>query len=343
MPTIRVNIHNANLLGAALLCRVSSLTSDGGFTAPALRVARYSASQQHEDGSWAYGEAETQQWIDNFHTGFNLGALRDLGRYLETTEFDLHLRNGVEFYRTHFVREDGAARYFHDKTYPIDIHCVAQSIITLVAFRHLHPDNLRLAYDVFRWAQRHMWDERGFFYYRVVRGRTIRTSYMRWSQAWMLLASAVLVNKYDGVTDDEASFNPRQQETVDLSQPASVQSTLGDAPLASVAYVLVTPARNEAAFIELTLRSMVAQTHLPLKWVVVSDGSTDGTDEVVSKYAAEHGWIELARMPERRERHFAGKVHAFNAGYERVKGLGYQAIRQHGRRHLVRSRLLLPS
>jgi poly-beta-1,6-N-acetyl-D-glucosamine synthase len=92
------------------------------------------------------------------------------------------------------------------------------------------------------------------------------------------------------------------------------------------AYVLITPARNEAAFIELTLKSVVAQTVLPLKWVIVSDGSTDGTDELVEQYAAAHPWIELVRMPERRERHFAGKVHAFNAGYERVAGLPYEII-----------------
>ena len=55
----------------------------------------------------------------------------------------------------------------------------------------------------------------------------------------------------------------------------------------------------------------------PLKWVIVSDGSTDGTDEIVSKYAADYPWIELLRMPERQERHFAGKVHAFNAGHAR--------------------------
>ena len=79
-------------------------------------------------------------------------------------------------------------------------------------------------------------------------------------------------------------------------------------------YVLITPARNEAAFIELTIKSMVAQTVRPAKWVIVSDGSTDGTDEIVKKYAANHDWIELLRMPERRERHFAGKVYAFNAG-----------------------------
>jgi hypothetical protein len=200
MPSIRVNIHNANLLGAALMCRVSRLTGDRKFLEPAMRVARYSASRQHADGSWAYGEAKTQQWIDNFHTGYNLAALRDLGRDLGTTEFECRVRSGIEFYRAHFVREDGAARYFHDNTYPIDIHCVAQSIITLVSFRHLHPDNLRLAHDVFRWAKQHMWDDRGFFYYRVLRVRTIRTSYMRWSQAWMLLATSVLANGYDGVT-----------------------------------------------------------------------------------------------------------------------------------------------
>lgn len=91
-------------------------------------------------------------------------------------------------------------------------------------------------------------------------------------------------------------------------------------------YVIVTPARNEAQFIELTLKSVVAQTILPLKWMIVSDGSTDGTDELVKKYATDHAWIELLRTPERQERDFAGKVHAFNAGYARVKDLDYEVI-----------------
>lgn len=91
-------------------------------------------------------------------------------------------------------------------------------------------------------------------------------------------------------------------------------------------YVLITPARNEAQFIELTLQSVVAQTIRPLKWVIVSDGSTDGTDDLVLKYAAAHPWIELVRMPERHERHFAGKIHAFNAGYARVKELEYDVV-----------------
>jgi len=84
-------------------------------------------------------------------------------------------------------------------------------------------------------------------------------------------------------------------------------------------YVVITPARNEARFIELTLKSVTNQTVLPRKWVIVSDGSTDGTDDIVKKYMARHPWIELLRMPERAERHFAGKVHAFNAGYAKVR------------------------
>jgi biofilm PGA synthesis N-glycosyltransferase PgaC len=91
-------------------------------------------------------------------------------------------------------------------------------------------------------------------------------------------------------------------------------------------YVLITPARNEAKYIELTLKSVTAQTILPLKWIIVSDGSTDGTDDIVNAYVADNPWIELVRMPERKERHFAGKVLAFNAGYARVSNSKYDII-----------------
>jgi biofilm PGA synthesis N-glycosyltransferase PgaC len=90
--------------------------------------------------------------------------------------------------------------------------------------------------------------------------------------------------------------------------------------------ILITPARNEAEFIESTIQSVIAQTMRPIKWVIVSDGSTDETDSIVKRYAAEHPWIELVRMPERQERHFAGKVYAFNAGYERVKGVPHDVV-----------------
>lgn len=92
------------------------------------------------------------------------------------------------------------------------------------------------------------------------------------------------------------------------------------------AYILITPARDEAAFIKLTLESVIAQTVLPLRWIIVSDGSTDGTDEIVKCYVQQHPWIELVTMPERRERHFAGKVEAFNAGLARARNMPYHFI-----------------
>jgi biofilm PGA synthesis N-glycosyltransferase PgaC len=102
-----------------------------------------------------------------------------------------------------------------------------------------------------------------------------------------------------------------------------MQMTDGRSPLT---YVLVTPARNEARFIELTITSVIAQTVRPARWIIVSDGSSDGTDDIVSRYSALHPWIELVRLPARRERHFAGKVHAFNAGRARLHDVPYQVI-----------------
>lgn len=93
-----------------------------------------------------------------------------------------------------------------------------------------------------------------------------------------------------------------------------------------LSYVLITAARNEEAFIEQTIVSVINQTVLPVKWIIVSDGSTDKTDEIVKSYAANHPWIQLIRMPERKERHFAGKAHAFNTGYEIMKKENYDVI-----------------
>jgi len=93
-----------------------------------------------------------------------------------------------------------------------------------------------------------------------------------------------------------------------------------------LSYVLVTPARNEACFIEATIKSVVAQTARPLRWVIVSDGSTDDTDKIVNLYAAAHDWIKLLRMPERKERHFGGKALALTAGKERCDDLSYDVI-----------------
>jgi hypothetical protein len=194
-PLERTQIHNANLLAAALLCRVSNSTGEQKFLIPALQAARFSAAKQNQDGSWYYGERErpSQKWIDNFHTGFDLCALRSIGRFAHTNEFEPNVIRGLDYYRSNFFEPDGAPRYFHDRKYPVDIHSAAQSIITLLALNDLNPDNINSACKVLWWTIEHMWDKRGYFYYQQHRWWKNCVPYLRWGQAWMLLALATLL------------------------------------------------------------------------------------------------------------------------------------------------------
>lgn len=91
-------------------------------------------------------------------------------------------------------------------------------------------------------------------------------------------------------------------------------------------YVLITPARNEEKFIEGTIKSVILQSLKPVRWIIVSDGSTDGTDEIVKLYQESNRWIELIRMPDHRDRQFAAKAKCFNSGYEKIKNINYDII-----------------
>lgn len=195
-PLGQSEIHNANLFGAAFLCRINLLTRRKVFLEPALDAARYSVGKQHDDGSWVYGESRSQRWIDNFHTGFNLVALNRISKYVGTAEFDPAISRGLEFYKDHFFREEGAPRYYHDATYPIDIHSVAQSVITLFELKDFAEGNIPLAHSVMNWGLRNMWDAQGFFYFQKLPHYTVRIPFMRWSQAWMLMALSTLLEAH---------------------------------------------------------------------------------------------------------------------------------------------------
>jgi len=218
--SVESKIHNANLLGAALLCRVYKKTGERKFLEPALALAKYSARCQRPDGSWPYGESDTQQWVDNFHTGYNLCALRELGRLLGDSKFVAPLRRGFEFYRDRFFTEEGVAKYFHDRTYPIDGHCVAQGIITLLELKDLDSENLATARGVCGWALDNLWDERGFFYYRALPLFRIKTPYMRWVQGWMLLALARMLEESKPAEQVASS-----QNGTDRNSPAARSAT----------------------------------------------------------------------------------------------------------------------
>lgn len=192
-PLDRAKVHNASLLGVAFLARLYSISGNKDFFDYAFSAAKFSVSKQSPDGSWPYGEDEVQKWIDNFHTGYNLIALQRFTRYTRNKEFEENIKKGFEFYISNFFTDGCLAKYYHNKLYPIDIHSIAQSIVTLMELRELEKNNIELAFSLCQWGIDNMKSKEGFFYYQKKRFYMNRISYMRWSQAWMLLSLSILL------------------------------------------------------------------------------------------------------------------------------------------------------
>jgi hypothetical protein len=161
----------------------------------AVRAARYVVRRQHEDGSWAYGAGPGQQWVDNFHTAYVLLSLWRIMKCLRDGDVDLKpaLERGYRFWRERFFLADGWPKYYHDTLYPADAHAAATAIITLIELQELDREALALAETIAAWTIRNLRDSRGFFYYQRRRFYTVRTPFMRWTQAWVLFALARLL------------------------------------------------------------------------------------------------------------------------------------------------------
>ena len=194
-PLENSKVHNVNLLVAELLARMFSKTGIDEYRDAAEQAVRFSLSRQRRDGSWFYGEAESQQWIDSFHTGFALVSLKHLIEFLETSGWKQALEAGYEFYEQRFFLADGTPGYYHDRLYPHDVHSAAQGVITFAEMTDLMPNAKALAGRVARWAIDKLQDPKGFFYFQRHRFYTIKTSYMRWAQAWMLYALSFYLSR----------------------------------------------------------------------------------------------------------------------------------------------------
>jgi rhamnogalacturonyl hydrolase YesR len=142
---------------------------------------------QAEDGSWVYGMLPVQGWIDSFHTGYNLDGLIAYQENTGDMAFAENIERGFDFYVKNFFNEDGSPKYYHNRQYPIDIHCPGQLFVTLHRLGKF--DEYRdLAAKVLEWTVRNMQDRRGYFYYQLKKGISSKISYMRWSNAFMFNA-----------------------------------------------------------------------------------------------------------------------------------------------------------
>jgi hypothetical protein len=186
VPASHVPIHNVNLLSAGLLARVGRATGES--FAAAKSAVEFSIRRQLSDGSWWYGEGDRLRWIDNFHTAYNLVALRGYMRDSGDSDPERALRQGYDYWARTFVREDGAPPYYPRRLYPLDVHASAQTILTLLEFGDL-PGARRAV----GWAVRNLRSTRGTFRYQIRRWYSVDIPFLRWGQAWMLLALARLL------------------------------------------------------------------------------------------------------------------------------------------------------
>lgn len=190
-------VYNASLMGAKLLSLAYTYTKDEHYIETA-RLAVASACQgQEADGSWVYGLLPVQSWKDSFHTGYNLDCIQMYQNCSSDLSFKDNLERGMAYYIQNFFEDDGTPKYYHNKTYPIDIHCPAQLFVTLNKLGH-YSEYVPLAKKVMQWSISNMQDEKGYFYYQLKEGVSSKISYMRWSNAFMFHAmSCYLVNEFN--------------------------------------------------------------------------------------------------------------------------------------------------
>ncbi len=189
------SIHNANMLGAALLSRAWRHSADPEYLKAASEAVLYTCGRQLPDGSWWYAEADKYHWIDNFHTGYNLDSLKC---YIENTgdeTFRSSMQRGLQFYKRHFFRDDGCPRYYHDRTQPIDSQCAAQAIETLARFSDADEECLHLARHVATWIIRNMQAADGHFYYRLYPVMRAKAPMLHWAQATTYRGLAILLER----------------------------------------------------------------------------------------------------------------------------------------------------
>jgi rhamnogalacturonyl hydrolase YesR len=195
VPFAQFSMHNSNMLGAAMLARTWKHTKEEKLLEVACSAIQYSCHRQRDDGSWWYGQERKYHWIDNFHTGYNLDSLK---RYLDSTgdeTYRPHFQSGLRYFKDTFIEPSGVPRYYHDRTYPIDIQCAAQAIETLAFCSDEDPSCLDSSRKVAEWTIDKLQDPKGYFYYRQYPMIKAKIPYIHWGQSTMYKGLATLLSK----------------------------------------------------------------------------------------------------------------------------------------------------
>lgn len=184
IPGEEAFVHNASLWGAAWVAFVANVTENDEYKKLASTVARQSVSEQGSDGSWVYGARHHHQFIDGFHTGYNLEALHVLRTALNTTEFDGVIEKGLTYYKQEMFKADGTAKYYNTNRYPLDMHSVSQAVLTLLKVSGKQED-IELAGKIIQRSIDTLYmPKQQRFVYQKHKYFTNKINYIRWTQAW---------------------------------------------------------------------------------------------------------------------------------------------------------------
>ena len=187
-------VFNASLLGAKLLSIAFRYREKEEYKSTARLAVLAACEDQNKDGSWVYGLLPFQSWKDSFHTGYNLDAIQTYQRNTHDFSFQSNINNGFEFYINNFFEVYGTPKYYHNKKFPIDIHCPGQLFVTLAALDRFEKHK-EIAERVMKWTLNNMQDRKGYFYYQLKKGANSKIPYMRWSNAFMFNALGKYISK----------------------------------------------------------------------------------------------------------------------------------------------------
>ena len=186
-PLDKSVVFNASLLGSRLLGRVYSYTKEKDLAEAAKKSVDYCCACQKEDGSWGYGTLPFHQWVDNFHTGYNLECIAEYMKFCGDKVYIKNVSRGFDYYINTFFTKEGIPKYYNNSTYPIDIHAPAQMVITLARLGKFTEHKVVMD-KVLNWTIDNMQSPKGFFYYQINNFFSSKIPYMRWAQAWMFYA-----------------------------------------------------------------------------------------------------------------------------------------------------------
>ena len=197
IPQENAEVHNANILVASFLSEIQKYSNSEELKNKIKKSLNFSIADINQDGSWPYGTKPFHRWVDNFHTAFNIESLIDIQNNICEIDLTDITKKVIEYYLKNLFTEQGVPKYYNNKLYPIDIHVIAETLIVLNKIKDSkildNYERLDVINDKVLKLVKSFQSKKGYFYFRKNKYFWNKIPYMRWSQAWMFLALANLI------------------------------------------------------------------------------------------------------------------------------------------------------